>query len=274
MLRHRDREVPPVPPAATPQVAVSRKSRLRSRQVVIPLAAAAVVAVAAAVLIAAQFRHPTPAATTQAQLPAPAASVSASPSPSGTPTATAPAVTAPSAPAVVVSTAPATSQRSEPAAAMAPGAQAYASGSLGTSSPAATASMYFGQLSSVMAALSSRITFDPLSSLLGENPDLCVSTVVFSGVSSPAGAVYGQGLGTGWTAAENAPSPNTQNGTLHQQLVVPPAGIPVGASWQVSAQLVTGSLTATSGRFGLQLESQHGAAQTWAANGQTVTCNS
>ena len=212
--------------------------------------------------------------TLQAQLPTPKiSSPAAHPSQSAIPTvsspATVPTITAPSAPS-----APATSQHPEPAASMAAGAQAYASGSLGTSSSAVTASVYFGQLNSVISALSGQVSFNTSSSLLASNPDLCASTVVFSGVSSPTGAVYAEGLGSGWTAAESPPSQDTQNGMLHQQLIVPPAGIPAGASWQGSAKLVAGSLAAQSGSFGLHLESQNGAAQTWLANGQTVTCNS
>ena len=213
--------------------------------------------------------------TLQAQLPTPNISSpathpssSASATPIVTSPATVPTITAPSA-----ASAP-TSQHPEPAAPMAPGAQAYASGSLGTSSSAVTASVYFGQLNSIISALSGQVSFNTSSSLLASNPDLCATTVVFSGVSNPAGAVYAEGLGSGWTAAEAAPSQDTQNGTLHQQLVVPPAGISAGASWQASAELIAGSLTVQSGSFGLQLESQNGAAQTWLADGQTVTCNS
>jgi hypothetical protein len=216
--------------------------------------------------------------TLQAQLPTPEISSPAHPSPSATPTvsspATVPAITAPSAPTVVISTAPATSQLPEPAASMAPGAQTYTSGSLSTGSSAVTARVYFGQLDSIISALSGQVSFNTSSSLLASNPDLCTSTVVFSGVSSPTGAVYAEGLGSGWTAAENAPSQDTQNGTLHQQLVVPPAGISAGASWQGSAELVAGNLTVQSGSFGLHLESQNGATQTWLADGQTIICNS
>ena len=157
--------------------------------------------------------------TLEAQLPAPQRSKTAGQAqPSAGPTLQAPMT----APTVPTSTAPATSQTPQPAAQAAPGAQAYAGGSLATNSPSITARVYFGQLDSVISALSGQVSFNTAGSLQATNPGLCVGTVVFSQVTSSTGAVYAEGLGSGWTAAENAPSPDTQGGNLHQQLVVPP----------------------------------------------------
>ena len=134
--------------------------------------------------------------------------------------------------------------------------------------------MYFGQLRSVISALSGQVTFNTAASLLATNPGLCVGTVVFSQVSGPTGAVYAEGLGSGWKAAEGVPSPATQGGNLHQQLLVPPGSASAGGSWQGSAQLISGNLKVLSGTYGLQLQGENGSVQTWLVDDQTVTCNS
>jgi serine/threonine protein kinase len=203
----------------------------------------------------------------QAQLPAPQRSKTAGPTqPSGTSTAQVPG-TAPTSMAPAVSQTP---ESAQPAA----GAQTYASDSLSTNSSSITAQVYFGQLRSVISALSGQVTFNTAASLLATNPGRCVGTVVFSQVSEPTGAVYAEGLGSGWTAAENAPSPATQGGHLHQQLVVPPSSASAGDAWQGSAQLISGNLKVLSGTYSLQLQAQNGSAQTWLVDGQIVTCSS
>jgi hypothetical protein len=165
------------------------------------------------------------------------------------------------------------SQIPQPPAQVASGAQEYASGSLTTNSPSITARVYFGHLDSVISALSGHVMFNTVGiSLQATNP--CVGTVVFSQVSNSTGAVYAQGLGSGWTAAENAPSPDAQDGNLHQQLVAPPADASAGDSWQLSAKLIAGNLQVRSAKYSLQLQGQNGSAQTWLVDGQTVTCNS
>lgn len=207
----------------------------------------------------------------QAQLPAPHSSNTAGQtSPSATPSTQVPA-TAHAAPTPA---APAISQTSQPPAQSAPGPQAYASDRLSTGSSSITARVYFGQLGSVISALSGQVTFNTSASLRAAKPGLCVGTVVFSGVSGQTGAVYAQRLGSGWTAAENAPSLETQGGNLHQQLAVPPGSASAGNVWQGSAKLASGNLTVLSGTYNLQLQSQNGSAQTWLVDGQTVACNS
>jgi len=208
----------------------------------------------------------------QAQLPAPQSSKTAGQAqPSATPTPTLQVPVA--APTVSTSTAPATSQTPQPAPPAATGAQAYASASLTTNLSSITARVYFGQLQSVTSALSGQVTFNTVGGLQATNPGLCVGTVVFSQVSNSTGAVYAEGLG--WaTAAEYAPSPETQDGNLHQQLVIPPGSASPGDAWQGSAELITGDLKVQSGTYGLQLQSQNGSAQKWLVDGQTVTCNS
>jgi serine/threonine protein kinase len=207
----------------------------------------------------------------QARLPAPHSSKAPGhASPSATPSIQAPATV----PAAPTTTAPAISQTPESPAQSAPRPQTYTSGSLSTDSSAITARVYFGQLGSVIASLSGQITFNTSASLRATEPGLCVGTVVFSSVSEQTGTVYAQGLGSGWTAAENAPGSETQDGHLHQQLVVPPGNASAGNAWQGSAKLVSGNLTVSSGTYALQLQSQNGSTQTWLVDGQTVTCSS
>ena len=209
----------------------------------------------------------------QAQLPAPQTSKTAGQAqPSATPAPASSLQVPVAAPTVTTSTAPATSQ-TQLAPSAANGAQAYASASLTTNSSSITARVYFGQLQSVISALAGQVTFNTVGGLEATNPGLCVGTVVFSQVSSSTGAVYAEGLE--WlTAAEYAPSLDTQDGNLHQQLVIPPGSASAGDTWQGSAELIAGNLKVQSGTYGLQLQGQNGSAQTWLAGGQTVTCNS
>lgn len=147
-------------------------------------------------------------------------------------------------------------------------AQRYASSSLATSSPSIKARMYFGQLDAIVSALKGQAIFNLAGSLRATNPGLCVGTVLFSDVNSSTGAVYGLGLGSGWTAAESAPSPDTEDGNLHQQLVVPPVGASVGDSWHLSADLIAGKLQVQSDKYSLQLQSKNGT-----ADNRLVRCN-
>ena len=165
------------------------------------------------------------------------------------------------------------STQASPAPTPAPEAQVYASAPLATGSSSVTARVYFGQLSAVISALSGQVTFNTSASLLAAKPRLCVGTVVFSQVTNPTGAVFAEGLGSGWTAAENPPSQDTESGNLHQQLVVPPAGASAGQSWQASAELTAGSPKVQSGGYSLTLQRQDGSARTWLVDGQAVGCS-
>ncbi len=166
---------------------------------------------------------------------------------------------------------PATSAPAAPAktsAPAAPPAAAYAVTTLSTGSSSVTATAYFGQFSAVTSVAG--VTFNSSN----VQPGLCVETVVFRQVSNATGTVYAEGLGSGWTGAEGVPSQDTQGGTLHQQLVVPPGSVSAGASFSASAKLIAGSLQVSSGSFPLTLRSASGAAQTWLVNGQAVSCDS
>jgi hypothetical protein len=134
--------------------------------------------------------------------------------------------------------------------------------------------VYFGQLHSVISALSGRVTFNTPASLLADSPGLCVDTVVFSQVSEPTGVVSAEGLRSGWTAAEGAPGQDTEGGNLHQQLVVPPGSASAGDSWQGDATLTSGGPTVQSDTYSLRLQSQNGTTQTWLMDGQPVACDS
>ena len=280
VVRHRERAIGTDPGAMVPPRSASGSSRstARWRRAALLAVAAAVIA-AAAIVIPSWLRHK-PSAP-----PHPQAYSFAQQSP-GTPTASAtPARHTPTTPAGRTSTAGAVTSAipvAAPAAVApsparegqqtAPKAQAYASSSLVTGSSSVTARVYFGQLSTVVSALSGQVTFNTSASLQAAKPGLCVGTVVFSQVTNPTGAVFAEGLGSGWTAAENAPSQDTESGNLHQQLVVPPAGASAAQSWQASAELTAGSLTVQSGGYSLTLQHQDGPTQTWLVNGQTVEC--
>lgn len=183
----------------------------------------------------------------------------------GLPVAVSPAGPPPSSAPVVSQAAPGQVQTSAPAA---PQTAAYAAVALSTGS-SVTATAYFGQFSAVTSAVG--VTFNS-----GDvAPGLCVETVVFRQVANPTGAVYAEGLGAGWTGAEGVPSQATQGGTLHQQLVVPPASLSVGTNFPASAELIAGGLQVNSSAVSLFMVKVSGATQTWLVNGgQGVTCDS
>lgn len=205
--------------------------------------------------------------TVQASLPAPRLSRS---SPPASPTQQAPTATPvnPTAPGATAE--PGSS--SQPAQA-GPNVPSYVSAPLATGSSSITARVYFGQLSSVIAALSGQVTFNTAASLPATRPGLCVETVIFSQVTSPTGAVFARGLGTGWTGAESVPSQDTQGGNLHQQLVIPPVAVSAGETLQPSASLSAGNLKIQAGTYSLALQGENGSARTWLVNGEAVKCN-
>jgi len=206
--------------------------------------------------------------TVQAALPAPRLSRS---SPPASPTRQTPTAT-PVNPATVPTVIAEPGSSSQPAQG-GPNVPSYISAPLATGSSSITARVYFGQLSSVIAALSGQVTFNTAASLPATRPGLCVETVIFSQVTSPTGAVFARGLGTGWAGAESVPSQDTQGGYLHQQLVIPPVGVSTGGAWQPSASLSAGNLKIQAGTYSLVLQGENGSARTWLVNGEAVKCD-
>jgi Protein kinase domain len=206
--------------------------------------------------------------TVQAALPAPRLSRSSPPASPTRQTPTATPVNPTTVPTVI--TEPGSS--SQPAQGV-PNVPSYISAPLATGSSSITARVYFGQLSSVIAALSGQVTFNTAASLPATRPGLCVETVIFSQVTSPTGAVFARGLGTGWTGAESVPSQDTQGGYLHQQLVIPPVAVSAGEAWQPSASLSAGNLKIQAGTSSLVLQGENGSARTWLVNGEAVKCD-
>jgi Protein kinase domain len=221
-------------------------------------------AIAQAALPAPQLIGSTPTSSPAPPTPSP----TLPPTPAPLPTLSPPVTLAP-APTITTTTVPATSpaQVNPP-----PVVSPYVSVSLASDSSSVTARAYFGELSSIVEALSGQVTFSTSADLMANQPGVCVETVVFSQVASPTGVVGAEDLGKGWTAAESIPSPGTEGGNLHQQLVVPPSTVSPGDSWQVSAVLIAPSLRLNSDAFSLQFQGQAGSTQTWLVNGATVTC--
>ena len=154
-----------------------------------------------------------------------------------------------------------------------PAAASYASAPLATGSSLVRARVYFGQLKAVVGALAGQVTFNTPAAWVDGESGRCALTVVFAGVASPTGAVYAQGLGSGWPALEYAPSQETEKGDLHQQIVTPNGTISAGESWQPSAELIAGSLQLTSDTYSLQFQGTAGSAQTWLIDGHAVSCD-
>ncbi|MFI7589539.1 protein kinase [Spongisporangium articulatum] len=137
-----------------------------------------------------------------------------------------------------------------------------------------TAKAYFGRLDAVMATLDAQVTFLVNPSFEAAHGDQCVLTVVFKKAVGDQGAVYAQNLGSGWTGAENQPDQNvsTDDGVMHQQLIVPPVGTGAGASWQGSAFLRLDGVDHESSSYSLRLSSGSGSRATWKFAGQSVRC--
>ena len=173
-----------------------------------------------------------------------------------------------------VTSAPATEKTKNPArtpAALA--STSYASEPLATGSSSITARVYFGQLKAVVSALAHRVTFNTPAAWVDQEPGKCALTVVFAGITNPKGAVYASGLDPGWRGLEYAPSQDTQNGRLHEQVVTPSGTMTAGQSWQLSAVLVAGNQRLTSDEYSLKFQGGAGAAQSWLIDGHAVSCH-
>jgi hypothetical protein len=133
--------------------------------------------------------------------------------------------------------------------------------------------LYFGRLDAVLDELSGRVRFDVAPSAA---PDLCVLTVVFTGVPVDTGEVYAVGFeDAGWTAAENAPDRVVEDpdAALHQQLIVPPASVRAGDGWRARAELWSGgAVQAVSRSYDISATRVAGEEQTWSVAGHEVSC--
>jgi uncharacterized membrane protein YeaQ/YmgE (transglycosylase-associated protein family) len=152
-----------------------------------------------------------------------------------------------------------------------PDSSSYAAASLKTSS-GMQATAYFGQLASIVNALPDT-SFSLDSDTISSDTHRCSLTVVVTHVPGISGAVYAQGLGPGWGAAEEKPSSAIADESLHQQIVTPPANSTAGTTWQGSAFVRSNSATATTQGYNLELQSVHGSEMTWAFDGHDVTCS-
>jgi hypothetical protein len=137
-----------------------------------------------------------------------------------------------------------------------------------------TATMYAGQLEQVIRRLDGEVTFNTDPSFRAAYPRLCVATVVVTGASGTEGAVYAQGLGPGWGGAEGVPDLRVaaDQGTLHQQLVIPPSSAQPGRSWTASASVhIDGSEVGVSGDYRLILDAATGSEWRWRVGNNDVT---
>jgi hypothetical protein len=140
-----------------------------------------------------------------------------------------------------------------------------------------SATVYFGRLGAVVAALDGQVTFNTQQAYLQAHPDLCVGTVVVSGVPGSKGAVNAINLGSGWGAAEGLPNNIVEgsNRNLHQQLVTPPPGTAVGQTVYGGVDVQgEGFDVASSDRYSLTLVGPAGNLERWDVDGTSVDCSS
>ena len=306
VMRHRDRGAPPAPPAP---VRPARRPAPRWRLAALLAGAAAVVIAAAAFAVPSLLhRHgpvpPGPTTTADAlgvtqaaattTLSGGGTSSAASPTQSASATASGQQSTAPnggvvvpasvpvttSAPVVTASAPAATTQSSAPVqpapgpatTTQAPVTESYAQVDLSTGGQPWNAVAYFGKLSAIVNAVSGQVTFGSPTSAASD-PSVCAETVIFTQVGGSKAVAGAMGLGSGWLAAEPPPSSTTLNGVVHQQLVVPPAGLADGTSFNAAATLSEPQVLKTTSTFSLSLQGSTGSVQTWLVAGQPVSCD-
>lgn len=138
------------------------------------------------------------------------------------------------------------------------------------------AELYFGRLNSILNALSDQVQFRTVEPYRELHPDGCAGTVVLTDVPGTTGAIYAEGLGSGWGAAEYTPDQviAAPNASLHQQIVVPPTGAFAGNSWKGNALIQGDSVYVRSATYLLDLIRRDGTMWTWRVGGRTVTCTS
>lgn len=139
------------------------------------------------------------------------------------------------------------------------------------------ATLYFGQLSSILADLKGQVKFNINQSWQTSHPDLCAETIVFANVPGSRGAVYAMGIGNpnSWNALELRPSQQIagQGKILHQQVITPPADPATGDTWQISARLLTNNVDVTAESSALIFQTNAGSSQVWLIDDyKSVTC--
>jgi hypothetical protein len=137
------------------------------------------------------------------------------------------------------------------------------------------ATAYFGQLAPIVNALQRTASFNLDTTTFSSDPQRCSLTVIITHVPGSTGAVWALGLGTGWGAAEYAPSSAIADAdeSLHSQILTPPANSTAGTVWQGYAFVRSNSGTATTQGYKLVLQSVDGSEMTWAFDGNDVTCS-
>jgi hypothetical protein len=124
-----------------------------------------------------------------------------------------------------------------------------------------------------MARLDGKVTFATDPGYHTSHPDQCPATVVVGPLPGTTARIYAQGLGDGWTGAENAPDPSLGAGaTAHQQLVVPPESAAPGFTRSVGAAVDGDGATFRTGTHSLSLVEDSADGQRWKAGGTLVSC--
>ena len=131
----------------------------------------------------------------------------------------------------------------------------------------------FGQLGSVISALSGQVTFNTSASLQAAEP-ACASAPWSSARSATQPARSTPKPGIRLDRRGECAEPRHPGRKPSPAACGSPGSTSAGQAWQGSAQLVAGNLTVQSGTYGLNLRARNGTAQTWLVDGQTVTCNS
>lgn len=139
------------------------------------------------------------------------------------------------------------------------------------------ATLYFGQLKSIIDLLRGYVAFSTDPALLNSDPEQCAETVVFTGVTDSSGIVAASGFGQGWGAAELAPSKSVAgpDRNLHQQILTPPASAASGGVWDAYDELITSYGDARSATYELALVTRIGNSWVWLIDQQhEVACSS
>lgn len=138
------------------------------------------------------------------------------------------------------------------------------------------ARVHFGQLGSLVDTLGGQVSFNIAPSMLQQHAGECALTVIVKGVSGSDAVIYANDLGSGWWAAESAPdkSPSTDDGVVHQQVIMPPVGQEPGASWSGSARVDVDDVPTTTSVYRLTRMQDASGLQVWNLNGSLVRCTS
>jgi hypothetical protein len=134
------------------------------------------------------------------------------------------------------------------------------------------ATLYFGQLKPVIAAISRHIDPGLPRDVIDGNKSLCAGTVVFSGLDGVSGVVYADHLGSGWVSVEDPPTDRVSGDkAVRQQFVVPPPKADKGKVWTGRALLQQKkAISARSSYYKLKLNDTRSSQLTWLVNGNNV----